>query len=214
MSPAPTKPLEEIMTKAVTLKDLRETFYKCRDFELTHLWQRSIVLTAFVLLCFTGYGNILMKVLETCSIKIEVLHEIAAGIALIGIIVSIIWIMMAKSSKAWYEIYENVICKIEEEMELRIHPDYVMGEFVELGSTKCDSNLLSCNAGKYSPSKLNIFIGIVLLIIWIVIFAVHILLIKCLYIDSSHVFYMLIGACGVVLFTAMFNMWAKSSTLD
>jgi len=66
----------------IRLKDVYESLWKCRDFELLHLWQRSIVLTLFLVMCF------------------------------IGVIFSCLWIMMGKGSKAWYEIYENAITAI------------------------------------------------------------------------------------------------------
>jgi hypothetical protein len=207
----------------ITLKDLRNDFYRCRDFELSHLWQRSVFLTAFLVLCFTGYGHILMQILAKCHTdgKLLILNEIAAGIALTGIVFSIIWIMMAKSSKSWYEVYEGIIVKMENEPELRIPENYIMGEYAESGVSKCDSNLLTCNSGRYSPSKLNIFIGIVLFVIWIVIFTAHVaILATCVLpknqpvcIDHAYIFYILVAVFGVVILTAMFNTWAKSNTL-
>lgn len=36
----------------ISIKEIHETFWRCRDFELSHLWQRSIFLSAFLILCF------------------------------------------------------------------------------------------------------------------------------------------------------------------
>ncbi|WP_300232445.1 hypothetical protein [uncultured Alistipes sp.] len=41
----------------ISIKEIHETLWRCRDFELSHLWQRSIFLSAFLILCFTGYGG-------------------------------------------------------------------------------------------------------------------------------------------------------------
>ena len=40
----------------INMRDIYESLWRCRDFELSHLWQRSVFLSAFLLLCFTGYG--------------------------------------------------------------------------------------------------------------------------------------------------------------
>ena len=36
----------------VSLKEIRETFYRLRDFEISNLWQRSIFLSALLVLFF------------------------------------------------------------------------------------------------------------------------------------------------------------------
>lgn len=35
-----------------------------RDFELSHLWQRSIFITTFIILIYTGYGAIWLNFLN------------------------------------------------------------------------------------------------------------------------------------------------------
>ncbi|GIZ14178.1 hypothetical protein RCZ15_24400 [Capnocytophaga catalasegens] len=80
--------------------------------------------------------------------------------------------MMAKGSKSWYEVYERRISDIEKEEELCIGDDYKMK------TSKClpwslDNNLLTTRAGGYSVSKLNIVIGIILYVMWSIIFFVY-----------------------------------------
>ena len=36
----------------VGVEQMNETLWRCRDFELKHLWQRSVFLSAFLILCF------------------------------------------------------------------------------------------------------------------------------------------------------------------
>ena len=73
---------------------------------------------------------------------------------------------MAKGSKAWFEVYEQKICKIEDEEDLGIKGEYSM---LNMGKVpwSLDSRLLSGKAGCYSVSKLNILIGQFLFILWI-----------------------------------------------
>ncbi len=40
-----------------TTKDLYAELFHCRDFELQHLWQRSIFLAGFMVALFTLYGT-------------------------------------------------------------------------------------------------------------------------------------------------------------
>ena len=173
--------IEIVDNNELTLKDIRETFYHCRDFEITNLWQRSIFLYGFILACFTGYGAILISLLTTGDQKIAYpyfANFIECVISLIGIVFSIIWIMMAKGSKAWYEIYEKAIGIIEHSDKannefVNIPNDYRMGNYCTQYKHHINDCLFSTKGGKYSPSKLNVFIGQVVLVIWCVCFVAH-----------------------------------------
>ncbi len=83
--------------------------WQCRDFEIQHFWQRSGFLATFIVLIYTGYGafwgNILVEETNTKMIH----HFISIGVLFLGCIFSSLWIMMAKGSKYWYEIYEKKI---------------------------------------------------------------------------------------------------------
>lgn len=211
--------ISENTEKEVSLKEIRDTFYKCRDFEISNLWQRAIFLSAFLVLCFTMYGYLVSVLLKEVSDKVLIVNEIACGVALLGIAFSMIWIMMAKGSKAWYEVYERRICEIEEEADLKIPEKYRMG--AACSPWELDSNLLTKKAGRYSVSKLNVMIGVVLLVAWLVIFAIH-------YVAG------ILGYCKmgtdccphviiltlipvifmVILITSLCNAWARSSSLE
>ena len=96
----------------ISIKEIHETLWRCRDFELSHLWQRSIFLSAFLILCFTGYGSLLMLMFEKPNL-IEYANLLAYAIGILGLVFSCLWIMMGKGSKAWYERYENAISAFE-----------------------------------------------------------------------------------------------------
>ncbi len=156
----------------VSHKELRETFYKLRDFEISNLWQRSIFLSALLVLFFPAYGVLVSKILDGTDNTI-IYNEICCALALCAIAFSIIWIMMAKGSKAWYEVYEIKICEIEKEEDLEIEKEYTMGGMEKKTWEGADTNLMTNKAGQYSVSKLNILIGRFLMIIWGIIFAIH-----------------------------------------
>ena len=154
----------------VSLKEIRKDYYKIRKFEIQNLWQRSIFLATFIVLLFTGYGTLLEKLMSYDGLQSIIGHIICCLLALTGSIFSILWIMMAKGSKAWFEIYESKIGDIEKEIILNIPEDHRM----QGGSPeKLNNSLRSWDPGAYSVSKINILIGQELWVIWIVIFCLH-----------------------------------------
>lgn len=149
-------------------KDIYATLWNCRDFELSHLWQRSVFLTAFLLLVYTGYGALMVNILTTSninSLNSKILLFVGLAILLLGMLLSQLWIMMAKGSKAWYEVYEHAIYEIEHSSDYSstIVTNKMTGDGVIHGEVKCDekpdTSLLSLKAGAFSPSKINIMIG-------------------------------------------------------
>lgn len=203
----------------VTLKEIRETYYSLRNFEISNLWQRSVFLSAILVLFYSGYGYLVSKFLDEEVKNPLLLHELCCAIALLAIVFSIIWIMMAKGSKAWYEVYEKKICEIEESKELKITEDHRMGS--KCTPWELDQCLFSNHGGRYSVSKLNILIGKVLLINWTIVLIIH-------YIGAIfHFDYNVCRNCVVntiiltiipiafitIISTAHCNQWAKSKAL-
>lgn len=204
----------------VSLKEIRETFYRLRDFEISNLWQRSIFLSALLVLFFSGYGFLVSKLFEKESKDFLIIHEVCCAVALLAIIFSIIWVMMAKGSKSWYEVYERRISEIEKEKNLNIPKDYRMG--ADCTPWSLDSNLFTTKSGRYSVSRLNILIGIILMITWTMILIVHyigaICSLSCHNCNVNCIIHTIILVILVVIFlfimiTAVLNVWANSKTL-
>lgn len=182
---------EEFLSK----KDLYERYWKCRDFELSTLWQRAAFLGPILVLIFTGYGAFFAKcfigrngILHfSGNIPFERSHVFAAAIAIMGVVFSILWICMMKGSKAWYEVYERAILAMDTQK------DWIFDkELLECGAgfkqhrlpgyklvrkndepQFCDS-LLSSKGGCYSPSKINIVIGQVSFLFWLLVAFFHV----------------------------------------
>ena len=154
-------------------KIILENLYRCRDLELNNLWQKSIFLAPFLILCFTGYGFLLHELItkDDISLKINIL---CIALCFISAIFSILWIYMFKGSKAQYELCERAIANYEQR-ELNIPYGYAMGT-LRYNDIEFNNNLLSTKAGKFSPSKINILIGQVSLWLWIVCFVCHFIL--------------------------------------
>lgn len=165
----------------INIKDIHQTFWRCRDFELSNLWQRSVFLTAFLVLFFTAYGTILSKMLDISHDDHSyflILDSICYALSLLGVTFSVMWIKMAKGSKAWYEAYESAIRAIERSK------DYTNKEAAAIGGfsynrlegydgIRINNSIMSGKAGEYSVSKLNIGIGQVFFLLWVVIGLIH-----------------------------------------
>lgn len=170
----------------VSQKDLYEELWHGRDFEIQTLWQRSIFLTAFLVLVFSGYGILWLKYLElTPQISfnsyldwlesIPMVYTLTLGmLAIFGYSISLLWIMMAKGAKYWVECYESGISRVlntDELYRMTFNRDLVSnwdnqdkqnqfpthGELPE--SNRVSSCLLSTDGGRYSVSRINILVG-------------------------------------------------------
>lgn len=205
----------------VSLKELREEFYKCRSFEVLNLWRRSFLLSIFQVLCFTLYGVLASRLLAAGPGAADPLavNEIACAVALVGMSFAVIWIMMAKGSKAWYEVYERYIFEIEREETdgLKIPERYRLGALCR--PWEMNSNLFSKKAGRYSPSRLNITIGTVLLTTWFVVLLVHYTASVACYIDGTGsrcqlaILALIPAVFLVIALSALYNKWGRSRSL-
>ena len=119
---------------------MREGFYQCRRFEATNLWRRSFLLSIFLVFCFAVYGALASEILTAGpgAANFLALNEAACAVALLGTSFALIWIMMAKGSKAWYEVYERYIFEIEQEEAegLKIPERYRLGLVPPLGDER------------------------------------------------------------------------------
>ena len=167
----------------ITLMDIYRTLWSCRDFELSHLWQRSVFLTAFLLLVYTGYGILIFNLLtvskDVPETTLLVLSCLGLFILLIGIVLSQLWIMMAKGSKAWYEVYEKAIMEIEGNSRYATETvtDFMSDDEVRHGYVpnpdNFDYRLNTTHAGGFSPSRINIIIGQLSFAVLLILYVVH-----------------------------------------
>lgn len=214
-------------SKAIPLKQLREEAYKIRKFEIQNLWQRSIFLVAFIVIHITGYGHLIEKLLSeyekwlTCNeTLLLVIQTICCALAFLGSILSIIWIMMAKGSKAWYEIHENRIRKLE--LELNMEDKHRMRP---ASPWSLHNSLFSREPGAYSVSRINILLGQILLVAWWVVFGIHSISTMYLILNpqdertySSPIRILItivitLLSCGLLCLPSRLKIWAKSKAI-
>ena len=182
--------MKETEDNKLTVKDLYKEFWACRNFEIDHLWQRSIFLAVFLLAIAAGYGTFVNDHLKDISLSPEatkelsplIFHGISLALCLLGIVFSQLWIMMAKGSKRWYECYEAAISSFydnihynlfNQETKNLIEKDKI-SYFGNLKKRDINDSLLSAKGGNFSVSKVNIFIGQITGFVWIVLAIVHV----------------------------------------
>ena len=165
-----------------TDKDLYQHLWVGRKFELEHFWQRSIFLATIFVVLLAGYGKIIFSMYfpESCVAgegnNLLIQHSIAWGITLLNLAFSMLWIMMAKGSKFWYERYEHSINSLLEKSLLLedINNDYPRHGVLEYPpDDRYSDNLFSTNAGGYSVSKVNITIGIIGVFVFLLLNGLH-----------------------------------------
>lgn len=173
----------------LSYKSVYNVYWKCRDFELQHFWQRSVFLTAFLIACFAGYGGLVVAALDSIKLsapKLTLVNGVGFAISLVGIVLSLLWIMMAKGSKAWYERWERAIdafCAAYGEIAFESKDAANISGF-RIENIKgferpaVSGWLWRTDGGPYSPSRINIAIGHLALVIWSLIAAAHVCIAK------------------------------------
>lgn len=150
----------------------------CRDMEIELVWKRAVFMTAFLIACFAGYGGLIVAGLSrTYSARaFFFVTTSACFLATIGFSVSLLWIMMCKGSKAWYEHYEDAIKAYAQ----KVFEDEYATLFAhnwkclaEVKSSKIPNRFWTTQGGPYSVSRLAIVIGHLSAIIWAAIIVGH-----------------------------------------
>lgn len=166
----------------ITPRDIYETAWKCRDFELSTLWQRSAMLGAFMVAMYAGYGALLLNAFEHgCLQRWIPFNLLAEGMCGFGMVFSALWIMMLKGSKGWCERCEAALSGFRQEMPDEVFVSEDVRENAAFGifwtsvtkrnlkDFESDENLFSTSGGPFSVSRVAIMLGQVSLVGWLVL---------------------------------------------
>lgn len=172
--------------KEMTSEEKYKILYEAYADEIKNLWQRSVFLSAFMVLVWTGYGALQLKFIEksleiqslSCTaVNFNAYHIASFGLCFIIIALSLLWIAMAKGSKFVQEAHEwhilnnnkveirntakNLFCNLND-YEYYNEKD----SSTDTESKEMNKNLYSTffrkgalRAYRYSPSKINIALG-------------------------------------------------------
>ena len=169
-----------------------ELLYKAYADEIKNLWQRSIFLGAFMVLVWTGYGALQLKFItrECGKFDTNVYYFASLGLCAVIIVLSLLWIAMAKGSKFVQEAHEDKI-KNFDFLYLEIDNMFCRLDSYEYPLQKSKNNdtknttmnpnlnpnfffIGALRAYRYSPSKINIALGWLSIFIAVILVIIHI----------------------------------------
>lgn len=149
--------------------------WQAYDSEIKNLWQRSVFLGTFMVLAWTGYASIAKKILEeckkSCPANIDHYAFTALTLCFVLMILSLLWIAMAKGSKFIQEAHEKHLKEYNSSKNL-----YCDFEIYETRIENKNDNLLMLGVlepYRYSVSKINIVLGWFSLLIASVTLIIH-----------------------------------------
>lgn len=153
-----------------------ELLYKAYADEIKNLWKRSIFLGTFMVLVWTGYGALQLKFIEKCADNAPFsYHLVSLGLCAVIIVLSLLWVAMAKGSKFVQEAHERHIQRYMRKQKCRLFCNLNTYEKI-LNKNMC-GDLVFCGtlkACRYSPSKINIALGWLSLFVSACLAVIHI----------------------------------------
>ena len=172
-----------------TKLEMYKILYTAYADEIKNLWQRSIFLGAFMVLVWSGYGALQLKIFDK-DFEISANYcAMSLGFCTIIIVLSWLWIAMAKGSKFVQEAHENHIKHFDFQNNnvKKLYCDLDFYEWLEHADSqsipkdktlnpKLNESIFCCgtlNPYRYSPSKINIALGWVSCLLGSVLFLVH-----------------------------------------
>ncbi len=149
---------------------LYEKYWKCRDYELERFWKNSTFVWTFLGLCFGAYGVLFMSKKEGLVMSDSIPYAIVF-VSNLGLALSFIWLWMARASKAWFEVFENVIWQIDSVSQKDKNDDkYLIHNYWTIKrEDKWYKPKNMFRSRPFSPSGIVIGIGWNLIIIWLFI---------------------------------------------
>lgn len=146
--------------------------------EIKNLWQRSIFLGAFMVLVWSGYGALQLKAIELKIIENTTPNLVyvttSIGLCAVIIVLSWLWIAMAKGSKFVQEAHEAKIKQYSKRYKCNLFCDLnVYQKATNKGWQNKLSFICPLKSYRYSPSKINIALGWVSLLVSIVLLYIH-----------------------------------------
>lgn len=175
--------MRETRHASMDKESIYKGLWKCRDLEIQMLWTRLTLLGAIMALTYTGYGVLLMKMLDSPPPHWTTFNLLAILTCACGMVFSCLWVTTAKGSKRWYEQYETALGYFQE-MNRRSFERFDNGNLVlsyldfnksELVARRQpeDSSLWTSVGGRFSVSKIPIVFGQISLVGWCALSFLH-----------------------------------------
>lgn len=161
--------------------EMYKILYNAYADEIKNLWQRSVFLGAFMVLVWSGYGALQLKAIELKIVENTTLNLVyvntSIGLCAVIIVLSWLWIAMAKGSKFVQEAHEAKIKQYSKRYKCNLFCDLnVYQKATSKGRQNKLSFICPLKSYRYSPSKINIALGWVSLLVSIVFLYIHLLI--------------------------------------
>lgn len=167
--------------RIVNPQNLFQMLWEHRDFEVKNQWQRSVFLTTYLTLCFAGYGTLLVSMTsgQPNLHALFAMNGAAVVISMMGVVLSLLWICMAKGSSFWLKEQEERIQQFveklsasQEGMDDDLKP-FARGNVLCGPSEENSFSICSPRCARFSPSKINVLIGIASLFFFMFVGVFH-----------------------------------------
>jgi hypothetical protein len=176
---------------------------------------------------YNSQNSLIINIQSIMNLQIFSLLCFLLMIAIIGLMFSLLWIFMVKGSKYWYECYEESIKLIfdnsnnwgEQVFEHSFFEKYISQKKEEpqfpnynnLYTKDNNKNIFSTSGGKFSVSRVNVLIGQILGLFWIVSIVIITFLMLCF--TTKIIFYIpfifIIIICLVLFFCNFYKTKKK-----
>jgi uncharacterized membrane protein len=122
-----------------------ERAWQTRNFEIDKFWNRTAFFWSFIAIVFGAFAAVTTKKVEASTS----LPYLELYLILLGIIVSVAWLLVVKGSKFWQENWEAHINHLE---------DAITGPLYKTVYTE--------GKNAFSVSRINIILAIVVIVVW------------------------------------------------
>lgn len=165
-----------------TVRELVEKLWETRDREITRLWQRGVFLATFILGEFTAYGVIEGSLMTCARPESFAANVLGVALGMLGLISALFWIAMAKGANAWYQVYERAIGGLFALSELPEMSKILAETCPSVGFArdfKWSNGFLRGCGGTYSLPRINVAIGQLCALVWMLLICAHAVLLLC-----------------------------------
>jgi len=162
---------ETFCSNEILLKEAYNRAWETRNFEIDKFWLRTAFFWGFIAIIFGGY----VTVMTSDNNEKLLLMNFDFYLILLGIIFSLAWLLVIIGSKNWQENWEAHIDMLE---------DKITGPLYK--TINCPS------IPYYSVSKINIFLSVLIIIVWIAILLQNLIFVKSLKEINLHIVFSVI----------------------
>jgi hypothetical protein len=153
------------------MKEAYKRAWETRNFEIDKFWLRTAFFWGFIAIIFGGYITVMTS--DNSEKLLSMNFDIY--LVLLGIVFSVAWLLVIIGSKNWQENWEAHIDMLE---------DKITGPLYK--TINCPTTPY------YSVSKINIFLSVLIIIVWVIILLQNLFFVKSIDEINCHIIFALL----------------------